>query len=624
VGYDAIIIGAGLSGLTAASLLSKRGMKVPVLEKQFKPGGSCGIFKRDDLVFDQGSAMFFGFGSRGFNAHRFVFDCLEEPVDIIRHDLLYTIVYKGERIRFYPEIDRFISELVRLFPGQEENFRRFYADMLRTYRHVLVDTPEYSTPDETDRKSALQAMKKHPVSYFRFISYLFKNTKTLLKKYFDDPAVFQFFDKLTSTYCYTTVEETPAILSAIMFVDNHEGGSYYTAGSTLFLPGKMEKAIEEHGGDMLYEREAVKILFEGGRAVGVLLEDGKELRAPHIITSGTVWNLLGRLIGEKDSTRKQRAWAQAMVPTFSSMVFYACVDASVIPEGTTPVEMLVGNPGQIDESEVTAYIFSIDDRTLCPPDCHVIVAIGPSFGDWPAGTSPYHDDAYDKAKQAEMERVTAVMERRFPGFSKGLRFAELATPSTIERYTLKNKGCVAGPKQMLGQHMFKRLHIRTPWKGLYACGESTILGTGTPAVTVSGVSAANAVLRDAGLQPFVWEKDRPPMVTLVDKPFTRDRMYRDMDAKARQAAELSMECQFCDVPACMEGCRLDIRGVLRRAAVGNVAGAMKLMAAAGDGDDLARAEEKCIRKGFAPSPVQIRQVIALLKGIGGLESPDRS
>ena len=41
--------------------------------------------------------------------------------------------------------------------------------------------------------------------------------------------------------------------------------------------------------------------------------------------------------------------------------------------------MLVGNVNQIDESEVTAYIFSIDDKTLCEEGYHVIAAIGPTL-----------------------------------------------------------------------------------------------------------------------------------------------------------------------------------------------------------------------------------------------------
>ncbi len=42
--YDVIVIGGGLSGLTAASLLAKRQLSVAVVEKSYNPGGSCGIF----------------------------------------------------------------------------------------------------------------------------------------------------------------------------------------------------------------------------------------------------------------------------------------------------------------------------------------------------------------------------------------------------------------------------------------------------------------------------------------------------------------------------------------------------------------------------------------------------
>jgi prolycopene isomerase len=79
--YDVVVIGAGLSGLTAASLLVKRGLRVAVVDNNYKPGGSCGIFKRNNIIFDQGAAMLFGFGEKGFNAHRFVFNCLEEPIE---------------------------------------------------------------------------------------------------------------------------------------------------------------------------------------------------------------------------------------------------------------------------------------------------------------------------------------------------------------------------------------------------------------------------------------------------------------------------------------------------------------------------------------------------------------
>ena len=79
---------------------------------------------------------------------------------------------------------------------------------------------------------------------------------------------------------------------------------------------------------------------------------------------------------------KRRAWAKRQVPTYPSVVLYTVVDKNIIPDDTAPIEMLVGNPEKLDESEVTAYILSIDDRTLCAQDEHTVIAIGPTFEKW--------------------------------------------------------------------------------------------------------------------------------------------------------------------------------------------------------------------------------------------------
>ncbi len=608
--YDAIIIGGGLSGLTAASLLAKRGLHVAVIEKSYNPGGSCGIFRRREVTFDQGSAMLYGFGENGFNAHRFVFNCLEEPIDMIRHDLLYCVNFKGRRIRFFADIEKFADELSEVFPGEKENIHRFYHDMFTMYRHVMVEAPSYTTADETDGRTALKSMVKHPVSYARFLGFLNKSAKDLLQKYFSDPEIFKFFDKLTSTYCYTTVEESPAVLAAVMFVDNHVGGSYYPAGSTLFVPGKLEKVIEEHGGDMHLQREAVSILFEDGKPAGVRLDDGQVLTAPDIIYSGTVWNLFGKLIDPAYSTEQQREWAAKQVPTYPSVVLYAVVDKGAIPEDTVPIEMLVGNPDQLDESEVTAYILSIDDRTLCKEDEHTVVAIGPTFESWDTQSRT----EYQNKKQKEQLRLIGVLEKRFPGFANAVRYAEVATPKTIERYTLKNGGAVAGPKQMLGQHMFHRLHTRTQWNNLFCCGESTVMGTGTPTVTTSGLSAANALLKKLGKEPYVYQENMKNYVRMVDKPFTADRLYDGYAEADREVMLKAMRCRLCEHPTCTHDA--DIRGIMRRVAVGNFAGARKCcLQNPQDTGKLEQYEANCICACENNGAVKIREVIAYISEV---------
>lgn len=608
--YDVIVIGSGLAGLTAGSLLAKRNLKVAVFDKSYNPGGSCGIFKRKNTIFDQGSAMLYGFGEKGFNAHRFVFNVLEEPIDIIQHDLLYVVNFKGHRIPFHANVKQFTEELAKVFPKQRENIKRFYDDMLVMYEHVMVETPSYRSADETKAIDGLKGLIKHPISYIRFLSYLNMSAKQLLERYFDDPEIYKFFDKLTSTYCYATVEEAPAVLASVMFVDNHVGGSYYPAGSTLFLPGKLEKVIEENGGEMILSTVVNEILFKEGKAIGVKCDNGLIYTAKYVIYSGTVWNLYDKLISSKVSSRKRREWAKAQVMTYPSVMIYLTVDKEVIPEDTAPLEMLVGNPDYLDESEVTAYILSIDDKNLCDEDEHTVMAIGPSFEKWDF----LSEKEYQVKKAKEKERLIQVLEHRFPNFSKHIRTIEVATPRTIEHYTMKNHGAVAGPKQMLGQHMFKRQHIRTEWSNLFCCGESTVLGTGTPTVTTSGISAANAVLRKYKLKEYVYDPTLENRVNLVSKPFLKSQLYADRVGEEKEVMQCAYHCRYCEHPACTRKEETDIRGIMRRVAVGNFVGALK----AWDKhpvnlETLLRYESQCICNVDEGKGIQIRKVINYLE-----------
>lgn len=298
------------------------------------------------------------------------------------------------------------------------------------------------------------------------------------------------------------------------------------------------------------------------------------------------------------------------MPTYPSVVFYSVVDRDVIPEDTLPVEMLVGNPDELDESEITAYIMSIDDRTLCAEDEHTVLAIGPSFRDWSTADSA----EYKMMKEREAERLTNVLERRFPGFTEALRYTEVATPRTIERYCLKNGGAVAGPKQMLGQHMFKRLHTATEWDNLFCCGESTVMGTGTPTVTTEGLTAANAVLNKRGMETFTYTPDRKNYVRMVAKPYTEDRLYADKPAKERELLLETMRCRLCENPTCVRRDKLDVAGLMRRVAVGNLCGARRMLAAAGvDDEQLARYEKRCVWALEGENPIPIREVAAYVK-----------
>ena len=611
--YDVIIIGSGISGLTAASLLAKRKLKVCVIEAQYKPGGSCGIFKRNDVVFEQGAAMIYGFNARGFSPHRFVFNALEESIDIIKHDELYAINFGEHRIVFHQDIDMFIEELAKVFPKEKENFKRFYKELSNQYMKIIAENPDFISPDAMKKEKGLKSLLKHPIEYIRFLGYMNKNTKSVLKKYFKDENVFNLFDKLTSTYCYTNVEETPAILSSVMFVDNHFGGSYYPAGSTLNLVGKLEKVIEENNGQMIYNTEVEEIIVEDNKAKKVILDNGKVISANYIVNSGNVWNLYNKLL-KNNASEEIKSWANSLEPAYPSVVLFALVKEEAIPKGTLPIEMLIGDKTKLDEDEITVYILSIDDKTLCKNGYHTIMAIGPSFKEWPKGfKNNYNTDKYREMKKIEKNRLLEILEKRFPGFKENLCHVEISTPTTLNRYVLKEGGSVAGPKQKLGQHMLKRLKAKSEINNLFNCGESTVMGTGTPAVTISGISVANLILRELGLEEFEYEKGMKNYVNIVTKPFKYEQIKIGENEYEDKLAKLALKCQFCEKPSCEKVCKnnVPIRDINRRLAVGNFYGAKNLLKNYDINPCLncesKDCENKCIRKGFAKE-VSIREI----------------
>jgi prolycopene isomerase len=184
--------------------------------------------------------------------------------------------------------------------------------------------------------------------------------------------------------------------------------------------------------------------------------------------------------------------------------------------------------------------------------------------------------------------MLALVDRRIPGFLSAMRSRIEGSPSTIERYLGKPRGSVAGPKQKMGQHILFRQRSRSPVRGLYFAGEGTVMGTGTPAVTVSGISAANRILRDSGLPAWDSAANPEPSAAARDSAIRVIARGAAGNLPADGTARLAGRCRWCEHPACTAACpaAADIPGLMRRLEHGNRPG---FLAAA----------RSCARKGIA-------------------------
>ncbi|HOT90947.1 MAG TPA: NAD(P)-binding protein [Anaerolineae bacterium] len=617
--YDVIVVGAGLGGMTAASLLAKRGLSVLMIDQQSKPGGSCTSFKREDVVFDVGTAMIYGFGDKGFKPFRFLINELEEPIEIIAHPTLARMTFEGQEIIFWPDVNRFLDELGQLYPAEKAALRAFYADLYKMYENIVIKNEVVVPPSEFSPRQGLRRLLSDPLAIVKMQRLLYTSVKDLLDRYFHTPEIVHFFDKLCSAYAYTTAAETPAVLAATMFLDNHIGGVYYPAGGAQMLPNTIEKAFERDGGQALYGQLVDEILIRDGRAYGVRLANGVEILADRVIANTTVWNLYGKLVRPEHIPPERLAWAQSLVPTYPSMTLYMVVDRAALPEDVFPWEIFIENRKVIDNSDLTLYINALVDHTLCPPGKLAVMAIAPNMCAWPSPDDPaYHAKAYRDQKKREAERMIAQIDQHYPGFSDHIETLIIGTPTTIERYMLKNGGAVGGPKNAIGQHMLKRLHARSEWKNLYVCGDSTVMGTGAPATMVSGVGAANMVLRDLHKPEYDTRKFPKQYVQFVEIPYTRPKIMADDPITLENAHLAAAQCQGCEHPACVAGCPagINIPGFLRRMEARNYIGAARLLRERNPFAEVcgyvcaadALCQKRCYRKSFAGAPVRIAEL----------------
>jgi prolycopene isomerase len=153
--HDVLIIAGTIGADAPRAFWPGAGLSVAVIEKSAHPGGSCGAFRRGSVFFDQGAAMLYGFGEKGFNAHRIVVNCLEEPNDVIRHDLLYAVTFKGRRIPFWPTWTDSPLSSPRYFPQRKTTSAASMPTCSRCTHHVLVERPSYTSADQTDPKTGL-------------------------------------------------------------------------------------------------------------------------------------------------------------------------------------------------------------------------------------------------------------------------------------------------------------------------------------------------------------------------------------------------------------------------------------------------------------------------------------
>lgn len=499
--YDAVVVGAGLGGVSVAALLAKHGRKVLVLEQGEGPGGLAHAFTRGPYTFD--SAI------RVMAESEMVVGMLEhldvaDQCDLMLIDHLYEVRFPDGVKLFAPVgLEEYMEAHIRLFPQEEEGIRKFFG--LR--RQMFLETAQL--PMQMDPRALGEAMERFPT----FFKYRTATLQQVMDDHLHDP-------KLQALACalWPYMGTTPARLSFFaysQFLGVLVDGAAYCRGSFQKLVDAYVTALERDGGELVVSCPADGILVEDGRVTGVRLEDGSVVRAPTVVSNADAHHTFDDLVGHEHLPKNFLRRLGRLTPSMSACCVYGATSHDLMQYGAahetfiynhwdheeTWRDILAGKPGGISLSLMTML-----DPELAPPGEHVIIITAVAPYELPDGKSwGEHKDWYMDALLAEFEQV-------FPDLRQHLDFTISGTPETLERYTRNWRGATYGWELLPSQIGSKRLNHDTPVQGLYLSGHWTEEGPASFRVVLSGLNAAIKVLEDAG------EKDVIPSFKPADIP----------------------------------------------------------------------------------------------------------
>ncbi len=458
--YDAIVIGAGLSGLAAALRLAQHEQRVVVLEKHELWGGLNSFYTLGGRPFDVGLHALTNWappGRKGAPLTRLL-RWLR-----IRHEELQLgeqahseILFPGARLEFTNDFGHLEAEVARLFPGQREGFARL-ADWVRAY-----EVREDAVPEPSAR--------------------------ALLARFLGEPLLCEMILLPVLMYGSAREDDTDVQTFAILFRAVFLDGLSRPQGGVRTLLNLLVKRLKASGAELRVRAGVRRVLLRAGRAEGVELESGEVLEAPVVLSSaGRVETLAlaGTLLPPSEVGRLsfvESIWVLPCAPATlghrAATGFYATVPRALYRR---PEELVDARSGVISSPN------NFDAREPLREGI-LRISVLANHARWKALAGA----AYAEAKRRAAEQAAEAVRTFLPEWRDQAVFQDVYTPTTIERFTSHAGGAVYGSPE-------KRLDGESGIPGLVLIGTDQGY-LGIVGAMISGVAMANrhVLMRLAG------------------------------------------------------------------------------------------------------------------------------
>jgi phytoene dehydrogenase-like protein len=467
--YDVLIIGAGMSGLAAGIRLAMFDTRVCILERHYAVGGLNSYYRLDGRNYDVGLHALTNFARRGVKQGplprllrqlRMDWDALE-----LGEQRGSSIAFPNCQLRFTNDVEFLATEIERAFPGESETFRRLCRKVLP---YDGLETPQAAVSS----RQILSSMFREPLCAEMLLC----------------PLMF---------YGSPTEHDIDFGTFSVLFRSIYLEGLARPAGGIRVLIKSLVRKFKQLGGELRLRAGVQKILTDGDRTVGVVLDDGSEVRAKKIISSAG-WNETMRLCdaepvskGDSEKQSERISFLESIVTLDcqprefglnDTIVFYNDSEAF---DYSSPHELADLRSGIVCSPNNYDYLVDAGEEAtrVHPTEGTLRVTALANYQGWAALDAA----EYAQQKSTWHERMVESAVRFVPEFRSHVVAQDIFTPTTIVRFTGHESGAVYGAPQ-------KRYDASTHLDNLLICGTDQgyvgIIGTLT-----SGIQVANKVLR---------------------------------------------------------------------------------------------------------------------------------
>uniref|UniRef100_A0A3Q2XNY1 Putative all-trans-retinol 13,14-reductase n=1 Tax=Hippocampus comes TaxID=109280 RepID=A0A3Q2XNY1_HIPCM len=293
---DAVVIGSGIGGLTAAALLSKAGKRVLVLEQHDQAGGCTHTFQNKGFEFDVGIHYL---GQLHENSLlRVALDQITEgQMQFTRLEQHFDTLLLGQEYRIHAGKTEMAANLKKQFPGEEDAIDEFFRIMKVDQPSGLWRTPLFAS---------LKIVPYWLVNFLVWtglldrISTVFRLATTNHSEVISRLTKNKDLQALSAYLFYGVPPKQSSFLINALLLHHYKRGAYYPRGGASEFAFHIIPVIQQTGGAVLVRAPVQRILLnQQGKARGVTVLKGQEeieIHAPVVISNAGIFNTFQKFL----------------------------------------------------------------------------------------------------------------------------------------------------------------------------------------------------------------------------------------------------------------------------------------------------------------------------------------